>query len=63
MVVSRGRAESWRGSCFFLHKVLGASSGCVNKRVVDFLRDSSSLHTVKECSELEELCGAAITEL
>ena len=47
----------------FLHKVLGASSGCVSGRVVDSWSDSiSSLCLVKECRELEEMCGVAITE-
>jgi len=47
----------------FLQGVLDGSSRCVSGRVVEAMSDSiSSLCLVKECRELEEMCGVAFTE-
>ncbi len=48
----------------FLQRVLGASSRCVSGRVTESLSDDiSSLCLVKECRELEEVCGVTVTEM
>ena len=48
----------------FLQGVLDDSSRCVSGRVVEAMSESiSSLCLVKECRELEEMCGVAFTEL
>ncbi len=47
----------------FLQRVLGASSRCVSGRVTELLSDDISLLClVKECRELEEVCGVTVTE-
>ena len=47
----------------FLQKVLNAGSKCVSSRLVEVMCDSiSSLCLVRECRELEEVCGVAFTD-
>ena len=47
----------------FLQRVLSAVSRCVSGRLVKSTSDSiSSLCLVRECKELEELCGVAFTD-
>ena len=47
----------------FLQKVLNAGSKCVSSRLVEVMCESiSSLCLVRECREVEEMCGAAFTD-
>ena len=47
----------------FLQKVLNAGSKCVSGRLVEAMCDRvSSLCLMKECRELEEMCGVAFTD-
>ena len=47
----------------FLHKVLNAGSKCVSGRLVEVMCDSiSSLCLVRECRELEKMCGVAFPD-